>query len=156
MATRQSYDVAIWGVPTSWLFPWIIHFNRMFHQINHPAIGVPPRLWKPHMWIGIEHQGLVELDPWAICRGSILKSKLRARSLVSEKQLWFACMFRWQIIMYDTYIYIYIMCRYTYIEVCIYIHENIWNHLNHLQSVYVQWAQWVEQTLTLENNSRWR
>ena len=25
--------------------PVIIHFSRIFHEINHPAIGVPP--WKP-------------------------------------------------------------------------------------------------------------
>ena len=25
----------------------IIHFSRIFHEINHPAIGVPPWLWKP-------------------------------------------------------------------------------------------------------------
>ena len=156
MATRQSYDVAIWGVPTSWLFPWIIHFNRMFHQINHPAIGVPPRLWKPPYvnrdwtsrtcWVG-SLSNLPRQHPEVQATSKI--ACVRKTTTVS-----FACMFRWQIIMYNAYIYI--MCRYTYIEVYIYIHENIWNHLNHLQSVHVQWAQWVEQTLTLENNSRWR
>ena len=28
------------GVP--WVYPQVIHFNRIFHEINHPAIGVPP------------------------------------------------------------------------------------------------------------------
>ena len=30
------------GVP-----PGIIHFSTIFHEMNHPAIGVPPWLWKP-------------------------------------------------------------------------------------------------------------
>ena len=32
----------VMGVP-----PVIILYDRIFHYINHPAIGVPPWLWKP-------------------------------------------------------------------------------------------------------------
>ena len=28
-------------------YPQIIHFNRMFHEINHPAMGVPKNCRKP-------------------------------------------------------------------------------------------------------------
>ena len=28
-------------------YPQIIHFSKTFHEINHPAIGVPPWPWKP-------------------------------------------------------------------------------------------------------------
>ena len=33
-----------------WGYPWIIYFKRIFHEINHPAIGVPPCMETP-IWI---------------------------------------------------------------------------------------------------------
>ena len=32
----------IWRFPQMGGYPHIIHFNRIFHEINQPAIGDPP------------------------------------------------------------------------------------------------------------------
>ena len=41
--------IRIWGFPKIGVPPVIIHFNGSFHEINHPAIGVPPFLETPHI-----------------------------------------------------------------------------------------------------------
>ena len=41
------YIWSIWWCPEIGVPPVIIHFSRIVHEINHPAIGVPPWLWKP-------------------------------------------------------------------------------------------------------------
>ena len=44
----QSSSICRWCFPPIYGgflkrgYPWIIHLNRSFHEINHPAIGVPP------------------------------------------------------------------------------------------------------------------
>jgi hypothetical protein len=44
--------IGIDGGFLKWVYPQIIHFERSFHfhEINYPAIGVPPWLWKPPRW----------------------------------------------------------------------------------------------------------
>ena len=37
----------IWRFPDIGGTPIPYHLNMVFHEINHPAIGVPPWLWKP-------------------------------------------------------------------------------------------------------------
>ena len=34
--------IYIWGFPEIGVPPVLIHFNGIVHEINHPAIGVPP------------------------------------------------------------------------------------------------------------------
>ena len=38
----QVYNHHYYGGFLKWGYPQIIHFNVIFHEINHPAIGVPP------------------------------------------------------------------------------------------------------------------
>ena len=45
-------------VSNPWGYPQIIHFNRSFHEINHPAIGVPP-------WLRNHPEVLADLPPCA-------------------------------------------------------------------------------------------
>ena len=47
-----------------WGYPSIIHVHRIFHDINHPAIGVSryPHLWKPHIATG-RHRGRFMFQP---------------------------------------------------------------------------------------------
>ena len=39
-------DLIVWGFPEIGVPPVLIHFSGIFHEINHPAMGVP-HLWKP-------------------------------------------------------------------------------------------------------------
>ena len=48
--------VLTWRASNPWGYPQIIHFNRSFHEINHPAIGVPP-------WLRNHPEVLADLPP---------------------------------------------------------------------------------------------
>ena len=61
MASHETYMEIFWGMVKIWRFPEIgvppvlIHFNGIFHEINHPAMGVPHGHGNPH--IVVIHSG---------------------------------------------------------------------------------------------------
>ena len=42
LPNNQGLLIHTWRLPEMEVPPVVIHFSRIFHEIKHPAIGVPP------------------------------------------------------------------------------------------------------------------
>ena len=55
----------IWGFPNIGVPPVLIHFSRVFHEINHPAIGgTPMTSWTPEF---LDFRGWIHVDLFQVC-----------------------------------------------------------------------------------------
>ena len=66
----KKYGVFKHQMEVSWVIevpPVIIHFRGIFHEINQPAMGVPPWLWKPPYTVVLRSPKIGETRPMWSC-----------------------------------------------------------------------------------------